>query len=131
AGAKEWTGALADQGKEMERLRARFNPMFSTITRYKTAVGEIRAAHRLGAISSDEMAAAMQRERQAALQSIAAIKGRNAALADTPTFAGGANRFNSANIAAQFQDIAVMTQMGIANPLTIALQQGTQLSAVF
>lgn len=35
---------------------------------------------------------------------------------------------NSANIAAQFQDIAVTAQMGMS-PLQIALQQGTQLSA--
>ena len=39
------------------------------------------------------------------------------------------NRFNTANIAAQFQDIGVTAAMGM-NPLTIALQQGTQLSAV-
>ncbi len=39
------------------------------------------------------------------------------------------NRFNTANIAAQFQDIAVTAAMGM-NPLTVALQQGTQLSAV-
>lgn len=39
------------------------------------------------------------------------------------------NRFNTANIAAQFQDIAVTASMGM-NPLLIALQQGTQLSAV-
>ncbi|MBL0934844.1 MAG: phage tail length tape measure family protein [Rhizobiaceae bacterium] len=133
---KEWTGALAQQGQEMDRLRAKFSPVFSTITSYKSSINEIRTAHRLGAISTDEMTAAIQRERQAALASIAAIKGRNAALADTPPVMGGAigpsgNAFQSANIAAQFQDIAVMTQMGIANPLTIALQQGTQLSAVF
>lgn len=130
AATKEWTGALANQSKEMDRLRAKFSPMFSTISNYKTAVNEIRAAHRLGAISADEMATAIQRERQAALSSIAAIKGRNAALADTPAFRGG-NNFNTANIAAQLQDIGVMAQMGIASPLTIALQQGTQLAAVF
>lgn len=39
------------------------------------------------------------------------------------------NKFNTANIAAQFQDIAVTAQMGM-NPMTIALQQGTQLSAI-
>jgi len=38
--------------------------------------------------------------------------------------------FNTANIAAQFQDIGVTAAMGM-NPLQIALQQGTQLSAVF
>jgi len=122
---KEWTGALAQQGKEMERLRAKFNPVFSTITNYKASIGEIRAAHRLGAISADEMAAAIGRERTAALASIAAIKQRNAALSDTPNVGS----FNTANIAAQFQDIGVTAAMGMS-PIQIALQQGTQLSAV-
>lgn len=40
------------------------------------------------------------------------------------------NRFNTANIAAQFQDIGVTAAMGM-NPMLVALQQGTQLSAVF
>lgn len=39
------------------------------------------------------------------------------------------SRFSTGNIAAQFHDIAVTSAMG-TNPLTIALQQGTQLSAV-
>lgn len=39
------------------------------------------------------------------------------------------NRFNTSNIAAQFQDIGVTAAMGM-NPLLIALQQGTQLAAV-
>ncbi len=39
------------------------------------------------------------------------------------------NRFNTANIAAQFQDIGVTAAMGMS-PMTIALQQGTQLSAI-
>jgi len=38
------------------------------------------------------------------------------------------NHFNTANVTAQFQDIAVTAAMGM-NPLQIALQQGTQLSA--
>lgn len=41
----------------------------------------------------------------------------------------GAGSFNTGNIAAQFQDIAVTSAMGMS-PLQIALQQGTQLSAV-
>lgn len=39
------------------------------------------------------------------------------------------NKFNTANIAAQFQDIGVTAAMGM-NPLQIALQQGTQLAAI-
>src|SRR5690606_32671089 len=64
---KEWTGALANQGKELEKLRAKYNPIFATINNYKSSINEIRNAHRLGAISADEMAAAISRERQAAL----------------------------------------------------------------
>ncbi|WP_312795544.1 phage tail tip lysozyme [Tianweitania sp.] len=40
-----------------------------------------------------------------------------------------AQGFNTANVAAQFQDIVVTSAMGMS-PLQIALQQGTQLSAV-
>ncbi|CAN7508036.1 phage tail tip lysozyme [Pararhizobium sp. LjRoot238] len=39
------------------------------------------------------------------------------------------NGFQTANVAAQFQDVAVTAAMGMS-PLQIALQQGTQLSAV-
>ncbi|MDX0555535.1 tail length tape measure protein [Sinorhizobium medicae] len=127
-GAKEWSGALADQGKELERLRARYSPLFATINNYKAAVADIKRAHSIGAISANEMTSAIQRERQAALASTAAIKGRNAALAATPR-GGSSQGFQTANIASQFQDIAVTSAMGM-NPLQIALQQGTQLSSV-
>lgn len=50
----------------------------------------------------------------------------NAAKVNTAT---NAMSLNTANIAAQFQDIGVTAAMGM-NPLQIALQQGTQLSAV-
>lgn len=126
--AKEWNGVLADQQKELDRLRAKYSPLFATISNYKTAVAEIRQAHAAGAISANEMAAAIQRERQAALASTAAIKGRNAAIKATVTTSSG-NSFNTANIAAQLQDIGVTAAMGMS-PLQIALQQGTQLSAV-
>jgi len=123
--AKEWNGVLADQQKEIDRLRAKYSPLFATISNYKNAVAEIRQAHAAGAISANEMTAAIQRERQAALASTAAIKGRNSALASQPK----TNNFNTANIAAQFQDIGVTAAMGMS-PIQIALQQGTQLSAV-
>jgi len=129
--SKEWTGALADQGKELEKLRAKYSPLFATINQYKTAVADIKRAHALGAISASEMASAISKERQAALASTAAIKGRNAALAAAPAVKqtpAGARGFETANIAAQFQDIAVSASYG--NPLQVALQQGTQLSSV-
>lgn len=130
---KEWTGALANQSEEMTRLRAKYSPMFATIKQYKDSVAGIQQAHKLGAISSEEMTSAIQRERKATLDSIAAIKQRNSATSSmkpATTIKSGVSNFNTANIAAQFQDIAVTSAMGMS-PMQIALQQGTQLSSVF
>lgn len=122
--SKQWTGALAQQGVELEKLRMRYNPVFAAVRQYQESVVGIQQAHRLGAISAEEMTTAIQRERKATLDSIAAIKQRNSAVKSGP------GSFQTANIAAQFQDIAVTSAMGMS-PIQIALQQGTQLSAVF
>lgn len=50
-------------------------------------------------------------------------------IADDAAKSAGSMQMNTANIAAQFQDIGVTAAMGM-NPMMIALQQGTQLSAV-
>lgn len=126
-GAKEWTGALADQGKELERLRAKYSPLFATINNYKSAVADIRRAHAVGAISANEMTSAIQRERQAALASTAAIRNRNKAITDTPN--RGAGSFNTSNLAAQGFDVA--TTAAFMPWYTVALQQGPQVSQVF
>ncbi len=130
--AKEWTGALADQGKELERLRAKYSPLFATIGQYKKNVEDIKRAHSLGAISSTEYQAAMSRERQAALAATAAIKGRNQAIQMTVTRSGGngnASLFNTSNLAAQGFDIA--TTAPFMPWWTVALQQGPQVAQVF
>ena len=126
AGVKEWNGALADQGKALDALRTKYNPVYAAVVQYRNAVADIKTANGIGAISTDEMTAAIQRQRQAALANIAALKGRNQVV-DPP---GKKNTpyINTANIAAQFQDIGVTAAMGMS-PLQIALQQGTQLSA--
>ncbi|KAB2730737.1 phage tail length tape measure family protein [Brucella intermedia] len=118
-------GDIAAYGRELDNLRAKFNPLFAAIQQYRAVQTEIRQAHAVGAISVDEMTAALQRERKAALDSIAALKQRGSDISS-----GGVARHNTANIAAQFQDIAVTSAMGMS-PIQIALQQGTQLSAVF
>lgn len=127
--SKEWTGVLAQQGAELEKLRTKYNPVFAAIKQYQSSVVGIQQAHRLGAISAEEMTTAIQRERRATLDSIAALKQRKAALSDNVPVSG-ARGYQTANIAAQFQDIAVTSAMGMS-PIQIALQQGTQLSAVF
>ncbi|WP_107339184.1 phage tail length tape measure family protein [Agrobacterium pusense] len=119
-------------GAELDRLRAKYNPLYAVIMQYKQAQLEIRSAHAAGALSADEMTAALDRSRRSTLASIDAIKGRNKAIADTPVAANvntGVRGFETANIAAQLQDIGVTAAMGMS-PLQIALQQGTQLSAI-
>lgn len=71
------------------------------------------------------------KKQDAALAGIAGRVGGRGGGGNMPTPANDLmpNRFNTANIAAQFQDIGVTAAMGM-NPLTIALQQGTQLSAI-
>lgn len=131
AGLGSTGSEAAAYGKMLDDLRAKFNPLYATIRQYKAATGEIRQAHQLGALSTGEMSAALVRERQATLASIDAIKGRNAAIRAMPVAANGnVQAFQTANIAAQFQDIGVSIAGGMS-PLQIALQQGTQLSSVF
>lgn len=117
---------IQEYGRQLDTLRGKFNPVFAVLQTYKNTLGEIRQAQRLGAISADEMAAAISRERQASLASISALKGRQQAMGGKSS---GGGSFQTANIAAQFQDVAVTSAMGMS-PLQIALQQGTQLSSV-
>jgi len=117
---------IAAYGVELDRLRAKYNPLFSVIRQYKTELSEIRAANRLGAITEEEMADAINRRRAATLAAINAIKGGSA----VPGSGGQAGNFQTANIAAQLQDVIVTGAMPGANAITIALQQGPQLSAI-
>lgn len=115
--------------RALDDLRAKFNPLHAATRQYQANTAEIEKAHKLGAISANEMTAALARER-------AAYDQLNAAASKTPGGLKAANStatsgsFNTANVAAQFQDIAVTSAMGM-NPLQIALQQGTQISAAF
>lgn len=116
-------GDIAAYGRELDSLRAKFNPLFAVIQQYRAAQSEIRQAHAVGAISIDEMTAAMQRERKAALDSIAALKQRN------DSRSGGASHFNTSNLAAQGFDIVATA--GFMPFYTVALQQGPQVAQVF
>ena len=125
------------EGQRLDALRARYNPVFAAIRNYQQQVLQIKDAHLQGAISANEMAAAISRIRRSSLESIAALKQQTAAvqsLSSAQMSPHGQNgqfaRYQVPNIAAQFQDIGVTAAMGM-NPLMIALQQGTQLSAIF
>jgi len=138
---KEWSGALAMQGRSADELRAKYNPLFAVVRSYKQQLTEIRTLHSQGVLSSNEMVAAISRERQATLASIEAIKGRGAALrqaaanangvsARAGRAAGGGNAaFQTSVLAAQAQDTVVTALMGMPS-WQIGMQQGLQAATV-
>ncbi|HEV7345783.1 MAG TPA: phage tail length tape measure family protein [Devosia sp.] len=134
-GTERRAADIAAYGQALDEMRARYNPLFAAEQRHEANLAGIRRAQQLGAISSREAATAIRLEGAAYGQAVAQINSnteavqRNAAM--RAGSAGGANgQFATANIAAQFQDIAVTSAMGMS-PLQIALQQGTQISAAF
>ncbi|AUX76414.1 phage tail length tape measure family protein [Sinorhizobium fredii] len=114
---------------EVERLTLKYQPLAKATRDYEASVGEIQRAHKLGAITAQEMTAALDRERQAYERLKTSATAAGAAVKAANSNRGGAQSFNSANAAFQFQDIAVTAAMGM-NPLMIGLQQGTQLASV-
>ncbi|PZP54332.1 MAG: hypothetical protein DI595_00080 [Agrobacterium fabrum] len=114
-------------GAELDRLRAKYSPLYAVIMQYKQAQLEIRSAHSAGALSADEMTAALDRNRRSTLASIDAIKGRNKAITETPANSNN-QRFQTANLAFQAQDI--ITTGAFMPWWTVALQQGPQVASV-
>ena len=102
---------------------------FAAIRNYRGALDDIRQAHRVGAISADEMTAAIGRERTAALANIAALKGRTTALGQM----GGASRlasYQSRNLIYQLNDVGVSLASGM-NPMMVFIQQGSQIAQTY
>jgi hypothetical protein len=115
--------------QQLEALRAKYNPVFAVVQRYKTAQDEIRQSHRLGALSVNEMTTALGRERQAALSTIAAIKGHTTAVvADTSAMRMAS--FQRRNLIFQLNDVAVSLASGM-NPLMVMAQQGSQIGQIY
>lgn len=116
---------IAAYGAQLDSLRAKYNPLFAVTQRYKQEVAEIRQAHRAGAISADEMTAAISRQRQATLASIDAIKGRNVAMMRGGGF-GIDPRFRRQNLGYQAFDIG----QGVASGMPLGMVGVQQLPQI-
>jgi hypothetical protein len=134
--AKSAQDSFQVMAQAQDAMRAKFNPTFAVLQRYKQTQDEIRQAHRLGALSVNEMSAALSRERQASLSAIAAIKGHTTAFASN-TAAIHANNaaarmaaFQRTNLIFQLNDIGVSLASGM-NPMMVAVQQGSQISQIY
>lgn len=86
-----------------------------------------------GGTALDKFATSADKASRSADKTVSSTKALSTQVAQTALVtqrAANSMQMNTGNIAAQFQDIGVTAAMGM-NPLLIALQQGTQLSAVF
>ncbi|MBE0563588.1 MAG: phage tail tape-measure protein [Ochrobactrum anthropi] len=113
------TRALDKMSGAAKRAEASVNGFSSTSS------GAASAASRLAA-GTNNAEAGLERVAGAARQAQQSLRLASAAANDNIK---AASKFNTANIAAQFQDIAVSAQMGMG-AFQIGLQQGTQLAAV-
>ena len=116
-------------GRALDDTRAKYNPMFAAVRSYRAELAAIRAAHATGAISADEMNAAIGRTRTAALASIAAIKGRTTAIGQ---MASGSRlaAMQSRMLLYQLNDIGVSLAGGMS-PLMVLVQQGSQITQMY
>ncbi|MDV2115365.1 phage tail tape measure C-terminal domain-containing protein [Alcaligenes faecalis] len=106
-------------GTELDRLRAKYNPLFAASKAYEKELDELNRAHRVGAIDAREHAAALTTLNSRFQQSTSQA---NAASINYQSMGN-----SMSGLAAQFQDIGVTAAMGM-NPLIIGLQQGTQIA---
>ncbi|MBD9509993.1 phage tail length tape measure family protein [Ensifer sp. ENS10] len=110
-----------------ERATTELNKVSGAAARAQAEVEGLTTANRGVTGAASAAAKAYAAEGAAAAAASKQIHLMNVAANQNSHNAGG--RGNLANIAAQFQDIAVSAQMGMG-PMQIALQQGTQLAAV-
>lgn len=116
-------------GRALDETRAKYNPMFAAISRYRSEIAEVRAAHAAGAISADEMTSAISRHRQASLREIDVIKGRVRGY-QAMEKQGGLARFQMMQLGYQLNDIGVSLASG-QNPFVVLVQQGAQIAQTY
>lgn len=120
---------VAAYGAELDQLRAKYNPVWAAGQQYRQEVEAISRAERVGAISAAEAAAARERVRTATGTQVAALRAATSAEA----FHAGAMKlsaFQAQNLSYQLHDVVVSLASGM-NPLTVALQQGSQITPIF
>ena len=117
AAARELAATKAALQSKVDSLRASYDPLFASSKRYEAAVDTLDAALAAGIIKTQQYETALEQLGQQYLVTGAQSKSLGVASA------------NTANLFAQFNDIAVMLAAG-QNPVQLAMQQGTQISQV-
>lgn len=120
---------IAAYGAEMDRLRAKFNPLFAIGQTYKAQLEEIRNAHRVGAISTMEMGAAVDRLKAQTQNAVAAQTQLHPTLQAVTTSAG-AQKQGMQQLGYQLGDAATMFSSGATVAQIFGTQLGQTLQAV-
>lgn len=120
---------IAAYGRALDETRAKYNPMFAAIQKYRSDLGDLKQAHAAGAISADEYTAALSRLRRASLQEIGTIKGRVQGY-QAMAKQGGMARFQMVQLGYQLNDIGVSLASG-QNPFVVMVQQGAQIAQIY
>lgn len=116
-------------GRELDDLRAQFNPVFAAQQRYEQGLEAIRQAHRVGAISADEMTEAISRQGRQLEWTLAQLRTADTVMGEV----GRSTQFvghRMANLSFQLQDIGVSLAGGM-NPFLVMAQQGSQIAQIY
>lgn len=110
---------IQDYGRQLDAMRAKYNPLFAASKQYEASLAEINRAHSLGAISAQEQTAAITRLNAAYTSSAKAVTtvGTNSRMAQQ----------QARNLAFQFQDIGTMLAAG-QSPFMLLAQQLPQVT---
>lgn len=127
-GGAERAADIAAYGQELDKLRARYNPLFAVQQNYRAQVDDISKAAKVGALSEDEKSVALLRAEQAyknqtkaiSLNEQQVLKSGKAALV---------SGYQMQNLAFQVNDVATMAAMGM-DPLRIFTSQAGQIYQV-
>ena len=122
---KEWQGALANQSKALDDLRKKYNPLYAAQQQYLAGLKDIKTAHAIGAISTNEMAAAITAEKAAFASRVTYINTANKGLKESGAVAKlTANQM--LNLSRQGNDVITMFALG-APPMQIFASQAGQI----
>lgn len=124
---------IAAYGAELDRLRAKFSPLFAAQQAYRANLAEINQALRVGAINEKEYADAVARTKAQFAGQVQQIRGvsqaTNQAAGTAQAHAGAVKlqAFQLANLGQQLQDVFVQLGSG-TSALTVLVQQGPQIT---
>lgn len=128
-GFKDARTDVAAYGRGLDELRAKYNPIFAVHQRYRESLADMRRAHAVGAISTEELSISSSRLRQETLSVTAALRGRTVAT-NTLSAASGRLGYQQQNLLYQLVDVGQMLALG--QPLhMLALQQGPQIAQIY